>query len=137
TVVWTTDVSGAKGPAESFRKDKSIDACFVISPEMFELTSAPDLGGIESVGDGAKKSIKGAHVVVSTAHMSRSIADVYACRKDFYEKNRAWVDKFVAGYLKGCEELVDVKKRATNKDKAAEAKYKQIIKLAQNIWSKD
>ena len=43
------------------------------------------------------------------------------------------LDKFVAGYLKGCEELVDVKKKATNKDKAAEARYNQIIKLAQTL----
>jgi hypothetical protein len=137
TVVWTKDVSGDKGPAELFRKDKTIDACFAISPEMFELTSAPDSGGIESKGDGTKKSVKGAHVVVSTAHMSRSIADVYACRKDFYDANRPWIRKFVAGYLKSCEELVDVKKRYENKEKDAEGRYKKVIKLAQNIWSKD
>jgi len=136
-VVWTKEVSGDKGPAELFRKDASIDACFAISPEMAELASAPAEGGIDSVGDGSKKSIKGAHVVVSTAHMSRSIADVYACRQDFYNANREWVDKFVAGFLKGCEEVVDVKKRAINKEKAAEDRYKGIIKLAQDIWSKD
>jgi len=137
TVVWTKDVSGDKGPAELFRKDKSLDACFVISPEMFELTSAPDSGGVESVGDGTKKSVKGAHVVVSTAHMSRSIADVYACRKDFYDNNREWIDKFVAGYLKACEDLVDVKKKAQGDDKAAEKRYKDIVTLAQDIWGKD
>src|SRR5262245_15366033 len=60
TVVWTNDVSGDKGPAELMRKDQSVDACFAISPEMFELTSAPDTGGVTSTGDGAKKSIKGA-----------------------------------------------------------------------------
>jgi outer membrane protein OmpA-like peptidoglycan-associated protein len=136
-VVWTKDVSGEKGPAELFRKDSSIDACFAVTPDMLELTSAPESGGIESTGDGTKKSVKGAHVVVSTAHMSRSIADVYACRKDFYDANREWIDKFVAGYLKGCEELVDVKKKAEAKDKAAEERYKKVIKLAQSIWSKD
>src|SRR5262249_21852998 len=118
-------------------KDKSVDACFAISPEMFELTSAPDSGGVDSVGDGTKKSVKGAHVVISTAHMSRSIADVYACRKDFFEKHRDWVERFAAGYLKACEELVDVKKKATAKDKAAQARYGQMIKLAQDIWGKD
>src|SRR6266478_2632345 len=54
-VVWTKDLSGDKGPAELFRKDQSVDACFAVSPEMFELTSAPDTGGVTSVGDGKKK----------------------------------------------------------------------------------
>ena len=137
-VVWTDEVSGPKGPADLFRKDKAIDACFAISPEMIELTSAPADGGVDSIGDGDKKSIKGAHVVVSTQHMSRSIADVYACRKDFYDDNRNWIDKFVAGYLKGCEDLVDVKKKALDeKNKTEKASYNKIIKLAQNIWGQD
>jgi ABC-type nitrate/sulfonate/bicarbonate transport system substrate-binding protein len=125
TVVWTDDVSGDKGPAALFRKDQSIDGCFAISPEMTELT-----GGLESTGDGQKNSVAGAHVVVSTAYMSHSIADVYACRSDFYAANKDWVKKFAAGYLKGCEELVDAKK------KAAPA-YKDAIKLAQSIWGRD
>jgi ABC-type nitrate/sulfonate/bicarbonate transport system substrate-binding protein len=136
-VKWTKDVSGKDGPAELFRKDPSVDACFAITPDMIELTSAPDTGGIEATGDGTKNSVKGAHVVVSTAHMSRSIADVYACRSDFYDANREWIDKFVAGYLKGCEELVDVKRKAEGKDKVAEERYKKDIKLAQSIWGKD
>src|SRR5205807_1854630 len=70
TVVWTEDVSGDKGPAELFRKDATVDACFAISPEMYELTSAPAGGSLKSTGDGAGRSVKGAHVVVSTAHMS-------------------------------------------------------------------
>ncbi len=55
TVAWTKDVNGDKGPAALFRKDKTIDACFAISPEMFELTSAPDSGGVDSVGDGTQE----------------------------------------------------------------------------------
>jgi ABC-type nitrate/sulfonate/bicarbonate transport system substrate-binding protein len=143
TVVWTDDVSGDKGPAAKFRSDPTIDACFVITPDMVELTSAPETGGVESIGEGTKSSIKGAHVVVSTAHMSRSIADVYACRKDFYDKNRAWVNRFVAGYLKACEELMDVKKKAETakqtgkKDEAAETRYQKAIQLAQKIWGAD
>ncbi len=137
TVVWTEEVNGDKGPAALMRKDPTVDACFAISPEMFDLTSAPETGGVDSVGDGTKKSIKGAHVVVSTAHMSRSIADVYACRKDFYDKNKPLVERFAAGYLKACEELIDAKKKAGEKDKAAKDRYDQDIKLAQEIWGKD
>ena len=125
TVVWTDDVSGDKGPAALFRKDASIDGCFAISPEMTDLT-----GGLESTGDGQDEHLAGAHVVVSTAYMSRSIADVYACRADFYAGNKDWVQKFAAGYLKSCEDLVDAKK------KAAPA-YKAAIHLAQDIWGKD
>jgi ABC-type nitrate/sulfonate/bicarbonate transport system substrate-binding protein len=136
-VVWAKDLSGDKGPADLFRKDATVDACFAVSPEMFELTSAPDTGGITSTGDGTKKSVKGAHVVVSTQHMSRSIADVYACRKDFYDANKPWIDRFVAGYLKAVEELVDVKRKAGGKDKAAEEAYGKTIKLAQTIWGAD
>jgi ABC-type nitrate/sulfonate/bicarbonate transport system substrate-binding protein len=123
-VVWTEDVTGEKGPAEKFRKDQSIDACFAISPDMTDLT-----GGLESTGTGQKNSVDGAHVVVSTAYMSHSIADVYACRRDFYEGNKEWVEKFAAAYIKGCEDLVDAKK------KSAPA-YKAAIKLAQDIWGK-
>jgi hypothetical protein len=134
TVVWTKEVSGPDGPAELFRKDKSVDACFAISPDMTDLT-----GGLEQVGDGKDKSVKGAHVVVSTAQMSRSIADVYAVRKDFYNKNKEFVQKFAAGYLKGCEELVAAKKKAGEKwqEGPAGAAYRADIKLAQDIWGKD
>jgi ABC-type nitrate/sulfonate/bicarbonate transport system substrate-binding protein len=134
TVVWTDDVSGDKGPAELFRKDNTIDACFAISPDMTDLC-----GGLNDIGKGGGKSIKGAHVVVSTAHMSRSIADVYAVRKDFYQKNKAWVEKFAAGYIKGSEELVTAKKKGGEKwaEGPNGAPYRAIIKLAQDIWGKD
>jgi outer membrane protein OmpA-like peptidoglycan-associated protein len=134
TVVWTDDVSGDKGPAELFRKDKTIDACFAISPDMSDLC-----GGLDDVGSGQKKTVKGAHVVVSTAHMSRSIADVYACRKDFFEKYRGWIEKFAAGLVKGAEELVAAKKKAGEKwaDSPNGKEYVAMIKLAQNIWGQD
>jgi ABC-type nitrate/sulfonate/bicarbonate transport system substrate-binding protein len=125
-VVWTDDLTGPKGPAEAFRKDPTIDACFVVTPDKDDLCDMA-------------KGIKGAHVVVSTEHMSRSIADVYAVRKDFYEKNKEWVQKFAAGYIKGCEELVAAKKKAGEKWKegAAGKDYQAMIKLSQEIWSKD
>jgi len=42
-VVWTDDVTGDKGPAELFRKDPTVDACFAITPDMLALT-----GGLKS-----------------------------------------------------------------------------------------
>lgn len=125
TVKWTDDVEGDKGPAALFRKDPTIDACFTISPEMADLT-----GGLEKTGDGTKETIKGVHVLVSTAHMSRSIADVYACRKDYFDKNQEAVQKFAAGYLKACEELIAMKKENG-------AAYKTLLSLTQTIYNKD
>jgi outer membrane protein OmpA-like peptidoglycan-associated protein len=131
-VVWTKGVTGKDGPAELFRKDASVDACFVISPDMQGLT-----GGLDKTGSGAEGTVKGAHVLVSTVSLKRSIADVYACRKDYYDKHKGIVEKVAAGYLKGCEELLDLKAKAARKDKQAEASYGVILKMAQQIYGKD
>ena len=56
-----------------------VDGCDV-SPDMIALC-----GGLQNVGSGAEGTVKGARVLVSTATMSHSIADVYVCRKDFYD----------------------------------------------------
>jgi hypothetical protein len=134
--VWTKDVSGPNGPAEAFRKDPSIDACFVITPDMLALTT-----GLDKVGDGSEKTVKGAKVLVSTVYMSRSIADVYACRKDFYDKNKELVAKLVGGYLNACEDLVKLRKNydqpADKRDKELLAKYKPILKLSQEVFGKE
>jgi ABC-type nitrate/sulfonate/bicarbonate transport system substrate-binding protein len=130
TPVWTDDVTGDKGPAEQLRKDQSVQACFAITPDMESLT-----GGLDKTGSGDKKTVKDAHVLVSTAYMSRSIADVYACRKDFFDKHKDVVEKFAAGYLKGCEELVAMKKPYQEKKDAP--KYKALLKLTQEIFGKN
>jgi len=131
-VIWTDDVTGPKGPAELFKNDPSVDACFAITPDMVALT-----GGLEKIGTGRDGTVKGAHVLVSTASLSRSIADIYACRKDFYDAHREVVEKFAAGYLKACEELLDIKKRASDKDKDALAQYKAILDMTKGIYGKE
>jgi hypothetical protein len=128
-VIWTDDVTGDKGPAKKFRDDPGVDGCFAITPDMMDLT-----GGLRSVGKGDKGSIKGAHVLVSTADMKRSIADVYACRKDFYDANKALVEKFAAAYLAACEDLVAIRKADKGKK---QGKYKQILELTQKIYGKE
>jgi ABC-type nitrate/sulfonate/bicarbonate transport system substrate-binding protein len=86
-VVWTKDLTASPdSPAEQFRKRTDIDACFAITPDMAGLT-----GGLRSTGSGAEGTVKGSRVLVSTAELSRSIADVYVCRKDFYDANKEWV----------------------------------------------
>ncbi len=127
--VWTEDVTGDKGPAERFRKDPTIDACFVITPDMMALTGGPD-----KTGDGMGQTVSGAHVLVSTADMKRSIADVYACRKDFYDAHRDVVEKFAAAYLKATEELVAIKKEV--KDQPTK-RYTDVLRLARDQFGKD
>jgi len=130
TVVWAKDLTGTdKSPATMFRKDKSIDVCFVISPDMLGLTS-----GLQSVGSGLEGTVKGARVLASTAERSRSIADVYVVRKDFFDANRPWCEKFAAGYLKACEEVVDMKKQYESRGSKS---FEQLLKLTQSIYGKD
>lgn len=133
TVVWSPKLTGDGGPADLFRKDPTIDACMVISPDMIGLT-----GGLESKGSGAEGTVKDAKVLISTANMSRSLADVYAVRKDFFDANRETVEKFVAGYLKGAERLVELRGRFAKGDAGAmEPDYRALLTMAQTILGKD
>ncbi len=54
TIVWTKDLTGPDGAAEAFRKDATIDACCVITPDLFGLT-----GGFDSAGSGAEGTVAG------------------------------------------------------------------------------
>jgi outer membrane protein OmpA-like peptidoglycan-associated protein len=87
-------------------------------------------GGLDKTGTGAEGTVKGAVVLVSTATMKRSIADVYACRKDYYDANKATIEKFTAGFIKGCEEILDLKAKK-------DPKYKAVLKLAVDILGKE
>src|SRR5262249_19813493 len=109
--------------------DATVDACFAVTPEMLGLT-----GGLTRQGTGADGSVKGAHVVASTAYMTRSVADVYACRKDFFDANRELVEKFAAGYLKACEQLVDLRTKAKKHKDAAG--YRKVLKMTQDVFGK-
>lgn len=129
-VVWAKDLTGSDdSPASLFRKDPSIDVCFVITPDMLGLTT-----GLQSVGTGLEGTVKGAKVLASTAERSRSIADVYVVRKDFFDANRDWCTKFAAGYLKGCEELIDLKKQYESRGSQA---FENILQMTQSIYGKD
>ncbi|MBN1912541.1 MAG: hypothetical protein JW818_22665 [Pirellulales bacterium] len=130
-VVWVPDLTGPKGPAERFRKDPTIDACCVISPDMIGLT-----GGLDAKGSGAEGTIRGAHVLVSTASASRSIADVYGVRSDWFEANRPWVEKFVAGYLQASDEIRAMRDGFEKSGKMTR-EYKQVLTMAQSIFGKD
>ena len=129
TVVWTRDLTGSsETPAELLRKRPDIDAAFAISPDMAGLT-----GGLRETGTGAEGTIRGAHVLVSTAELSRSIADVYVVRKDYYEAHKDAVVQFVAGYLKAAEEVQDFRQRHDTTNHPA---YRALLQQAQSIYGK-
>ncbi len=127
-VIWAKELTASpKSPAEMFRKGSGIDAAFVITPDMIGLT-----GGLENTGTGAEGTVSGARVLVSTAELSRSIADVYVVRKDFLDAHRDKVERFVAGYLKGMEEVIDLKRTY---EKAGSKPYEGLLKMTQKIYS--
>ena len=129
-VIWASDLTGSpQSPAEMFRKNRDIAACFVITPDMIGLCS-----GLQDTGTGAEATVKGARVLVSTAELSRSIADVYVCRKDFYDTHKERITKFVAAYFKGCEDVIELKKRYETK---GSAEYMELLRLAQSIYGKE
>ncbi len=131
TIVWTKALTGPEGAAELFRKDSSIDACCVITPDMLGLTS-----GMNSVGSGAEGTVKGARVLNSTQQMSRSIADVYAVRRDWFDANKDWVQKFVAGYLKASSQVVAMRNEFETSKKMSNA-YRDILAKSQKIFGEE
>lgn len=127
--VWAKNLTGPDSPAEMMRKDPTIDGACVITPDMIGLCS-----GIDQVGNGAEGTIKGAHVGNSTATMSRSIADLWYCRSDFFNSNKAKVESFVTNYLQASEQLLAAKKLyADGAGKSPE--YIKALKMAQSIYS--
>ena len=130
-IVFVKDLTGPNGPADAFRNDSSIDACCVITPDMIGLT-----GGLDSEGTGAEGSVEGARVLVSTQNMSRSIADVYAVRSDWYKENADTVKKFVAGYLAGTNEVIKLRDDF-EKTQQLSPKYRELLTLSQSIFGEE
>ncbi len=130
-IVWVPDLTGDNGPAAAFRNDPTVDACCVITPDMIGLT-----GGIDVAGSGAEGTVRGAHVLNSTQQMSRSIADVYAVRADWYKSNRETVEKFVAGYLKGTQAVVAMRKSFEDNQRLTD-EYRNVLQMSQNIFGKE
>lgn len=130
-IVFVKDLTGPDGPADAFRNDSSIDACCVITPDMIGLT-----GGLDSEGTGAEGSVEGARVLVSTQNMSRSVADVYAVRSDWYKANTDTVKKFVAGYLAGTNQVVKMRDDF-EKNQSMSAPYRSLLAQSQSIFGEE
>lgn len=122
-IVWVKDITGPNGPAAAFKAGKA-DAAFVVTPDMLALT-----GGLTSTGSGAEGTVKGSRVVVSTAELTRSIADVYAVRKDWYDAHRDVAMKFAAAYLKGAEEVLELTKNKKG------AQYRNLLSFMVRTWT--
>lgn len=168
-IVWTKDVSGKEGPAALLRKTqeefikakkayedaapnspqakkcfealkiaeaKKIDVVFVITPEMIGLT-----GGYDKTGIGGE-TLKGAHVVMSTAILNYSIADTLECRKDFADAHPDIRDKIAAGILKAQEEVIELRKAYLGPQDTPQAKekakeYKKLLEAICKIYGED
>ena len=124
------NLTGADSPAALLRDDPSVDGAFVISPDMLALT-----GGLDATGTGAEGTLDGARVLVSTAQLSRSIADVYAVRKDFFDAHREAVEKLAAGYLKASAQLVAAKRPYDQTGRSPA--YVAMLQTAQDIYGED
>ena len=131
-IVFVPDLTGPNGAAELFRKDESVAACCVITPDMLGLT-----GGPQSSGTGAEGTVAGARVVVSTAELSRSVADVYAVRSDWFEANRETCEKFAAGWLAGRERVVALRNAFEEGDGRMDPAYRKLLAGAQSIFGKE
>ncbi|MBN1522992.1 MAG: ABC transporter substrate-binding protein [Spirochaetales bacterium] len=106
-IVWTNDLVGPDGdtPMAKFYKS-NIDAAFVIIPDALALTSSG------TIGTGAEDSVKGAVILLSTKTANRIISDVYAVRKDYFEKNRDSVKNFVHALFIAEEQVRDLFKNS-------------------------
>ena len=137
SIVWVDELTGPNGPAEAMRKTSKIDAACVITPDMIGLCSS-----LEDVGQGAEGTIKGSRVINSTSVMSRSIADVWWVRSDFYNTaaGKAICEKFVAGYLAGSNKVADMRNAYEKNQSFTQgtgAEYKKLLQFAQATFGKE
>ncbi|MCP4134414.1 MAG: ABC transporter substrate-binding protein [bacterium] len=102
-IVWTKDLIGGQGDTPMAKLyTGNIDAAFVIIPDALALTSNG------TIGTGAEDSVKGARILLSTKTANRIISDVYAVRKDYFDKNKKEVKKFVKALLRSEEQVKDL-----------------------------
>ncbi len=120
---WLPDLTGTDNSPMAAFQQNDVDAAFVIIPDGLILTS----GG--TVGTGAEDSIKGAKILLSTKTANRIIADVYAVRSDYFQKNRSQVEQFTHGLL-----LAEQALKKLVRDKAANSsEYQQLLKTSAQI----
>jgi outer membrane protein OmpA-like peptidoglycan-associated protein len=130
-IVWAAKLTGPSSPADLFRNDPTIDVACVITPDMLGLST----GLSPAVGNGTEGTVKGAHVVLSTAEASHVIPDIVAVRSDYFNAHREQVAKFVAGFLRANEVVMEAK-RKYNDGKGKSSEYIAMLKMAQGFFGK-
>lgn len=128
TVKWVRDITGTpkspdECPAAAFRKDTTIAACFVISPDADALTS----GG--NVGTGSEQSVKGARTLFTTRSANRIIADLYYVRSDYLDAHRDEVAKFAHALFVAEENLAAIVANSTSR----KAEYEKTMAASAKI----
>jgi len=111
-------------PVEAFVADPTLDAVFCIIPDALNLTS----GG--KTGTGSEGSVKGATIGLTTKSANRIIADVYAVRKDYFDKNRDEVQKLTLSLMQAEEGLRDLLKAKSSKM----GEYNKLISRASELF---
>jgi outer membrane protein OmpA-like peptidoglycan-associated protein/ABC-type amino acid transport substrate-binding protein len=111
SIIWTRDLVGSRGdtPMSKFYNN-DIDAAFLIIPDAKALTSQG------TVGTGSEDSVKGARILLSTKTADRIISDVYAVRRDYFDKNREKVKEFVKALFIAEEQVRDLMSRKDSPD---------------------
>jgi|AGTN01.1.fsa_nt_gi ABC-type nitrate/sulfonate/bicarbonate transport systems, periplasmic components len=99
----TYDTKGRLNDPRQIFAATNVDGAFVISPDAAALTS----GGAEGVA--------GAKSLFSTKSASRVIADVYAVRGDWFDKNKGTVEKFVHALAIGQESFEALQSSKTSR----------------------
>jgi outer membrane protein OmpA-like peptidoglycan-associated protein len=120
---WLPDLTGSANSPAAALQQADVDAAFVITPDALLLTS----GG--TVGTGAEESVRGARILLSTKTANRIIADVYAVRADYLQRNRKQVQAFVHGLMRGEETLRMVVRNRS----AAPNDYKSTMTAAARV----
>ncbi|NRA64156.1 MAG: OmpA family protein [Pseudobacteriovorax sp.] len=122
-IKWLPDLTGTDNSPMAAFYEPGIDAAMVIIPDALALTSNG------TVGTGAEDSVKGARILLSTKSANRIIADVYAVRTDYFNKNRKAVGDLVHGLLLAQEQL-----QKTVKEKASQkASYQKMMTASAQI----
>lgn len=120
---WVKDLTGTdESPMKAFY-EKGVDAALVIIPDALALTSNG------TVGTGSEDSVRGAKILLSTKSANRIIADVYAVRSDYFQKNREKVGKFVHGLMLAEEKL----KNLVSQKSSMKAEYGKTFKASAKI----
>lgn len=90
-IKWTENLTGENSPYHALVSDSTIDAAFVVTPDMIDL-----------VDNG---HVPGSKVLVSTKTLNRVISDVYLVRKDYFLANKEQIKNLTHALFLAGEEF--------------------------------